>query len=220
MKKEELLARVSWQDPFDGFTPLSAPESWTWNYDREFLQGIYRRIPQPQLIVEVGSWLGNSAIEASKFYATKLNWRDFTLICVDTWLGSAEHWTRPDPGRSLARVHGFPVLYEPFLSNIVYAGLEDLILPLPQTSVNAARILHHFQLQYQFSFDWVYLDASHETMDVETDLKMYWPLVRSGGVLFGDDWNWNSVRTPVIDFCDVNGLRPETSYHSWAIWKS
>lgn len=215
MKKADLLTRLGWEDPFGGYQPRSSPESWSWNFDYDFLYSLYKRLPQPELMVEVGSWLGRSALEASKFYATQLQWRNFTLICVDTWLGSTEHWTKDETSRGLPRVHGFPVLYEQFMSNVALSGLQDLILPLPQTSVNGARILDFHQLR----FDWVYIDASHETMDVLLDMSLYWPLVKPGGVMFGDDWHWYSVRNAVLDFCDLHRLPLENSYCTWAIWK-
>ncbi|PKL76026.1 MAG: class I SAM-dependent methyltransferase [Candidatus Melainabacteria bacterium HGW-Melainabacteria-1] len=213
--KSELLAKLGWLDPFADFTPQAAPPRWTWNYDRDFLSAIYQKIPQPNLCVEVGSWLGRSAIGAAEYYAKDLNWSDFTLICIDTWLGSLEHWTEPERFGGFERVHGHPALYQQFLSNVMLSGMQAQILPLPQTSVTGARILSHFRLRP----DWVYLDASHEPEDVMMDLKLYWPLIRRGGVLCGDDWNWPGVRGAVIDFCDELRLVPENSQHSWAIWK-
>ncbi len=214
MKKEDLLKQLQWEDPFAGFTPHSAPESWSWHYDEAFLQSVYARVPRPQLIAEVGSWLGRSAIEAANYY-TRRGWQDFTLICIDTWLGSAEHWLQPGLARNLPRINGYPVYYEQFLSNLALAGLSEQILPLPQTSLNASRILFSLAL----SFDWVYLDASHDQMDVLMDLSMYWPLVKPGGALFGDDVHWRGVRAALDDFCKLHGLIPETSEKSWAIWK-
>lgn len=213
--KQYFLSYLGWEDPFDFFAPRSTPERWSWNYDQDFLQSIYRRLPHPALMVEVGTWLGRSAIGAAEFYRQQLGWHDFTLICVDTWLGSLEHWTEPARFGGFERSHGRPDLYEHFLSNVVNAGLQDHILPLPQTSATGARILNFFRLRP----DWVYLDASHEPEDIRQDLKLYWPLVAQGGVLFGDDWNWPAVRNAVIDFCDERRLPLESSQHSWAVWK-
>ncbi|MGV3523611.1 MAG: class I SAM-dependent methyltransferase [Candidatus Sericytochromatia bacterium] len=212
MNKLQLLHHLGWQDAFDGFVPQAAPPSWTWHFDHIFLEKIYAQCPQPRLIAEVGTWLGHSAIQAAKYYATR-RVREFTLICVDTWLGSTEHWLRPQMRKDLDRIQGYPMIYQHFLSNVQLSGLSDYILPLPQTSANAARILAHHALL----FDWVYLDASHDAQDVQLDLQLYWPLVRPGGFLMGDDWNWPSVRSTVLDFCDERRLTPLTSKHSWAV---
>ena len=99
MKKQQFLAQY-WphRDPFTDSQDIEvltkAPHSW--HYDREFLEGLYQRFDSPELILEVGSWLGNSAIQACHYYTQQMNVHDFTLICIDTWLGSDDHlWFPP-----------------------------------------------------------------------------------------------------------------------------
>jgi hypothetical protein len=50
------------------------------------------------------------------------------------------------------------------------------------------------------------LHASHEYEDVIRDCREYWKILESGGVLFGDDWGWKSVRRAVMDFAKENRL--------------
>ena len=51
-------------------------------------------------------------------------------------------------------------------------------------SINA-----NFPKQY---FDWVYIDADHSCDAVRKDLKFYYPLLKKGGYLCGDDYAlWN-----------------------------
>lgn len=222
MHKQALLRRLNWPDAFADFTPLPAPESWSWHFDRPFFEALYRQLPQPQLVVEVGSWLGHSAMQAVTFYAHQLSWRNFTLICVDTWLGSAEHWLEPEPGgrRFPRTAAGYPDVYTHFLSNLAHAGLDELILPLPQTSRTAARILaHHLQAGRLPACDWIFLDASHDRVDVLLDCAAWWPLLRPGGWLFGDDWQWPTVAEAVRDFAGMQGGEILTSAYSWALRK-
>lgn len=54
----------------------------------------------------------------------------------------------------------------------------------------------------------VYVDGSHAYRDVLRDLHDYWPLVREGGALFGDDITWPSVSRAVSEFADTIGTRP------------
>lgn len=219
MKRQELLARTGWPDPYPGFTPLAEAENLSWHFDETFLsQVVYQRCPQPELVLEVGSWLGKSAVRAVQYYTDQLDWHDFTLICVDTWLGSIEHWLRPpehETRQALSLQHGYPQLYTHFLSNICKTATQDYIQPLPQTSMNAARIVSYYGLR----FDWIFIDASHDTLDVFLDLDMYWPLVKTGGVLCGDDWNWPGVQRAVNDFAQEKNLRVYHSEHSWAFFK-
>lgn len=222
MRKDEVLSRLGWQDAFADFVPHAAPETWSWHFDHAFIDKLYRRIPQPQVVAEVGSWLGNSAIKATTFYASQLKWRDMTLFCIDTWLGSCEHWLPQgaDVGKNFPRTNGYPVIYEQFLSNIVYSGMQEQIVPLPQTSINAARIIGYYQQAEKLPlFDWIYIDASHFTVDVMMDIHTYWNLLKPGGLLFGDDWSWGTVAAGVKDFADMHGLTIEASYYTWTIWK-
>lgn len=220
MQRQQLLAHTGWPDPYPGFVPLAEPHQNFWHFDEVFLaQVVYRHCPQPQLVLEVGSWLGKSAIRSVLHYLKALHWQDFTLICVDTWLGSVEHWLRDADHasrQSLSFKNGYPRLYDHFLSHVIREELQDYIQPLPQTSVNAARILS----AYELSFDWVFIDASHDTLDVFLDMSMYWPLVKTGGVLCGDDWNWPGVRKAVEDFAQEHQKRIYSSKHSWALFKN
>lgn len=55
------------------------------------------------------------------------------------------------------------------------------------------------------SFDWVYIDANQTESHVGDDLRAWWPLVRPGGWLTGDDyglegWWGDGVRLAVDEF--------------------
>jgi hypothetical protein len=65
-------------------------------------------------------------------------------------------------------------------------------------------------------FDLVYLDASHEYHGVRTDLQTWWPKLRRGGLMAGDDYMNGfhtgagysfGVRDAVDEFAAVYGLR-------------
>ena len=61
----------------------------------------------------------------------------------------------------------------------------------------AARVLAEKNVQA----DAIYIDGSHDYHDCATDLRDYWPLVRHGGVLFGDDYQaWPGVTRAVDEF--------------------
>jgi len=61
----------------------------------------------------------------------------------------------------------------------------------------------------QFSagcFDVVYIDGDHTYDGVMGDLRGWFGKVRSGGILCGDDFNWPSVRSAVMDFMTDKNL--------------
>ena len=157
---------------------------------------------RPQNILEIGSWKGRSAINIAR-HAKSLGLSP-ELVCVDTWLGSAEHWLREGPGwyESLIIRHGHPELYNTFLSNVVRAGLQDIITPFPCTSETAAIVL----ARHGFYFDLCYVDAAHEEGPVSRDLDACWTLLREPGVLIGDDFGWPGVNAAVTKFAESRKL--------------
>jgi hypothetical protein len=63
-------------------------------------------------------------------------------------------------------------------------------------------------------FDWVYIDGNHLDEFVRKDLELYYPKVKSGGYLTGEDygvegWWKNGVQTAVDDFVRTRGLKFE-----------
>ena len=99
---------------------------------------------KPKLIVEVGTWLGGSAIHMGGLLrAAGLN--DSCILCVDTWLGSSEHYLYPEARSTLKLVDGRPTFYADFMQNVVQHGLQDIILPFSITSAGAAAVLARAQ---------------------------------------------------------------------------
>jgi len=171
----------------------------------EFLELI--RYKQPKRILEVGTWMGASAIHMAKC-AKAVGLRDFNVLCVDTWLGSPEHW-RPDfqhPvwGRQRLKLkNGRPSFYQEFLENVVTSGNHDAIVPFSQTSENAYQIFKMLGLQ----FDMIYVDAAHDEASALRDLENYHELLAPDGILFGDDYPlWEGVRVAVHKFADAKNL--------------
>lgn len=154
---------------------------------------------KPKLIIEVGSWKGKSAIAmANALRGFELN--DSRVLCIDTWLGATEFVGKPDddPKRGLRRAFGYPTIYYQFLANVVLTENQKRIIPFPQSSINAARFLQKNGVKA----DLIYVDGSHEYEDVVEDLKMYYPLLKKGGVIFGDDYckYWGGVIKAVDEF--------------------
>ncbi|MSP87766.1 MAG: class I SAM-dependent methyltransferase [Alphaproteobacteria bacterium] len=145
---------------------------------------------RPELIVEVGTWKGASTVAMAQ-HMDKLSVPG-RIVCVDTWLGGVEHMLgNEENGNWLNLRWGWPHLYEQFLANVMYAGVAARIVPVPQTSHIAARLLGHLGLRPSL----IYLDASHDFMDVAIDLQLHWVLLAPGGILVGDDYtiHWPGV---------------------------
>jgi hypothetical protein len=188
-------------NPYDGFPLEDHPaDTQGWGSRHPVFEhaiATYR----PELIIEVGTWKGASALHMASI-ARRLM-LPTQILCVDTWLGAPEHILRDDYYESLRMRNGYPQLFHTFMANVLREGYDDLISPLPQTSENAAAILRRRGLRA----DVIYIDAAHEYEPAARDLEAYWPLLTANGLLFGDDYpKAPGVVRAVHEFADRHGL--------------
>ena len=182
---------------YEGIQPSGIEKVPGWNSRLPIFGELIREV-RPGTIIEVGTWLGASAIHMA-LQCSKANIKA-KIWCVDTWLGAEEFWYSDLKDRDLKIRNGYPQVYFDFLSNVVQHGHQDTIIPVPSTSLIAARVL----ASQGVLADLVYIDGSHHHDDVAADLKAYLPLIRSGGVMFGDDYDFEGVKTAVIETLPVH----------------
>jgi predicted O-methyltransferase YrrM len=115
---------------------------------------------RPMVCVELGTNAGCSAIAVARLIRS---WGG-TLTCVDTWAG-------PGGGATL----------DQFLTHVWRAGVADAIQIVCQPTVEAAR-------RWVGLVDYVYVDADHTYEGCTADLEAWWPLLRPGGLIAGDDY--------------------------------
>lgn len=71
------------------------------------------------------------------------------------------------------------------------------------------------------SVDLVFVDGDHRFEAVEKDLAEWWPKIRSGGILVGDDYKWDGVRKAARRFFRSQGVGffllegPDSSHQSF-----
>lgn len=183
-------------DPYEGFRG-KARKGPDWGGSDPIFAELISRV-DPSLIIEVGSWYGESAITMAKLAQCE-------VIAVDTWLGTMDGMNPAHPDHQwIERKHGYPTLYETFLANVIKSGVSEYVTPFPQTSVNAARVMWKKHVRA----DLIYIDAAHETDDVLIDLRLYSTLLAPSGIMFGHDYNHPQVREAVRQFgrpIDVRG---------------
>ena len=214
-------------DPYRGFNPDPFRlDLHGWNSGDPLFEQLVKEV-KSSLTVEVGCWLGAATVTLGN--ALKEHCPGGKLLCVDTWLGALEFWTdKADGSRygKLDHLHGYPRVYYQFLANVMKSGLQDVVIPFPNTSAIAARWLRKAGLRPQL----IYVDASHDYEDVLLDLELYWEVLAPGGVLFGDDYTnreFPGVRTAVEEFTRPGargGLYPndrfEDAGNKWVIRKA
>jgi hypothetical protein len=214
MDIRDMLAEIGLSDPYGDFDPNGRSlDLQGWASDHHYFPTLITMV-KPRQIIEVGTWKGASAVNMAR-HAKALN-PDVTVLCIDTWLGSNEGlWRRPEFRSMLALEHGYPTIYRQFLANIIAEQLTKTIFPLPMTSISASELLTKFQVQA----DIIYIDAAHGEYEVYGDLIHYWPLVRPGGILFGDDYwsTWSGVIRAVNRFVHEQQLPLETNAGKWFV---
>jgi predicted O-methyltransferase YrrM len=156
-------------------------------------------IPQlkPQRILEIGSFEGASTCYLIDTLAGE---RDIELHCIDTWEGGIENKeagvdmdsveARFDANLSIARSRAQKTVTFHKHKNLSTFALASLLTdPLKRGS-----------------FDFVYVDGSHQAPDVLADAVLAFGLLRIGGVMAFDDYLWaenlpygkDPVRSPKI----------------------
>ena len=184
------------------------------NFEKVFAGHADAAGPAP-LVIEVGTWKGKSAITMASARP------DATIVTVDTWLGAPEFWTwgidDPTRGASMGFENGFPRVFYTFTKNVKSCGLADRICPLPLSSVQAAEVLRFHGVRA----DIVYLDAAHEYEQVAADIEAYWPLLKAGGAMFGDDYSpeWAGVVRAVDEHAARLGLELKVEGVVWSLRK-
>lgn len=153
--------------------------------------------------VEVGTWLGKSAL----FMAVEIinSNKNIKFDCVDTWEGSEEHQTF-----SIVKEKQ---LYNQFLKNI--EPVKAVINPIKLTSLEAANTY------LDNSLDFVFIDASHDYEHVKSDIYAWYPKVKVDGVLSGHDLDyWPGVKMAVFEFLNKNKYTLSiNSENCWGIIK-
>ncbi len=153
---------------------------------------------KPKTIIEIGSWVGASAIHMAKCLKAN-NINDFQILCVDTFLGSnASLWIE-----NFINVDNvFQEQYNQFNINVTNSGFNKNISALPMTSSSAAELCQILNVQV----DLIYIDAGHQEKEVYDDLNDWWPI--STKMVFGDDYSetWSGVKKAVNRFAQEKNI--------------
>jgi len=108
--------------------------------------------------------------------------------------------------------------YEDWNFNAIKEEFERRMKPfwnridlLHMSTVQAAEKLSNTQ------FDLVFIDADHSYNGVATDIQMWLPKVRSGGIVAGHDYStkWPSVQRAVADNLPINEIQLEPDSVWW-----
>ncbi|MES2712936.1 MAG: class I SAM-dependent methyltransferase [Pseudomonadota bacterium] len=216
----DIMSRLHGADIWDGLAALpEAVEVQGWNGNHPALARLALpstaradSAPGPSIIIDVGVWKGQSTIAMAA--ALRDAGVDGCVIAVDTFLGSAEHWGWAG---MYGRHRGMPDLYATFLANVAAVGLQDYVVPMPQTASGAAAILRRLGIAATL----VHIDGDHAYAAVLQDAKDFWPILAPGGHLVGDDYDpgWPGVVKAAGDFAAFVGRPLAIDAPKWIIQK-
>jgi len=172
------------------------------------------------VMMEVGSWKGASANRIAGL--CKARGVDLTaLVCIDTWLGAPEFYTwgldDETRGGALRPFDGYPSVFYTFTKNTKCSGNDDVVVPFPISSLQAAEVLRH----YGIKADAIYVDGSHESNAVYMDLLTFHEVLGDGGLMWGDDYseNWPGVQQAVNLFAEEKKLELIVNGVNWILRK-
>jgi cephalosporin hydroxylase len=181
-----------------------------WNSDVPVLKSVIDDV-KPKTIIEVGTWLGRSAVNMTKY--ARVHNEDVLCLCVDTYLASNESlWSENFVSNINQK---FDYIYKQFCINISNENLLNNIVPFPSTSSSAAELLKKESVKA----DMVYIDAGHRYREVYADLEDYWDIATK--VIVGDDYNnaWPEVVKAANDFAKSKKVAIKSVYEKYVIYK-
>lgn len=172
-----------------------------WFNFRQAYRDAVAEAPSHAVFVEVGSYKGRSAAFMGVEIAN--SGKEITLYCVDHWKGSDEEAHKADPDRK----HLFTV-FKQNIAPLLKAGVE--VRPIRDDSVRAA---HPFE---DGSIDFIWIDAGHDYDSVRADIEAWWPKLKAGGTMGGDDLPMEGVNRAVTElFPDAERV----SEDGWMWWR-
>ena len=138
--------------------------------------------PGPIKILEIGSWIGSSALTWSQALDVLCPEKG-EILCVDPWDAyfSESDVEKKDLYRAMNQLGRSGLAYDLFLHNISFAAKS--------VRINHFRGKSRDCLPYlaDASFDLIYIDGSHYVEDVTYDLERSHRLLKPGGLMCGDD---------------------------------
>jgi predicted O-methyltransferase YrrM len=186
---------------FDGMINLPKKDilvenNFPWSLPIEFIVEILLPYRKKEFIsiIEVGTHIGTTATRFANLIKDNEN---SYVLCIDTWLADVADYILRQDGLKNHLESGYNNnVFDRFIKNIQNNNLENTVIPFRLPSIQAGQILYY----YGIKFDVIYIDASHEYLNVKLDLELYWNLLTDDGLLFGDDYNIEGVKKAVDEF--------------------
>ena len=145
------------------------------------------------VIVEIGSFLGRSTVS----FGLGLTGKDQKIYAIDLFEGDGEYYGDGD----------FETM---FRQNLELCGVTDKVEVLRGHSLEVGK-------EWDKPIDVLFIDGSHEYEDVKADFEIFYPYVKTGGIIAFHDikgkwegairfWNEQKEENMLIDFKSISSL--------------
>lgn len=172
--------------------------------DMRAIAELSKLLPQSAMVVEIGSFLGKSAVEwAKNLYAQQKNHK---ILCVESFNSPPE---------------------------VLKDLLQKADFVVPAECESQIDLFKHYTKQYQsicpvhgffnhsFVFptvvDLVFEDSTHEFHYLTYALPFWWKTIKPGGILSGHDYTIGEVKMAVDLFASIENVEVKT-FNNSSIW--
>jgi Methyltransferase domain len=131
------------------------------------------------VVVDVGAGMGGSTLAFAR--ALRSGRVNAAVVAIDTFLGDATDWATDEAFEGMQYEAGRSSLYPRFVSNVLQAGLGNLVVPLTLDATTAASVFARFGVAASI----VHLDAGDDAASIRSYLDAWWPLLMPRGRLIG-----------------------------------
>lgn len=203
--------------PYDNFPPahvsglIRGKRLKGWGSYGAVFENLIRKV-KPKVIIEVGTFLGASALHMAEL--TRKLGLNSQVLCIDDFRG----WPGfRDRFKYIDIVNGDVMLLYQFMQNAIYMNASKTVLPVPFSSGSALEKL----CEWGVYGDLIEIDAGHDFNSAWADINRAYRILRPGGVIFGHDYftaaDNRGVRRAVNLFAQMNGLKIQTDGQHWVI---
>ena len=126
--------------------------------------------------LEIGSYKGDATEKILVHLSTN---QKSKVYAVDTWAGSPEY-----PNMD------FSLIEKEFDERMKKTGKNNQLIKMKMHSSKALMKL----IQDKIMFDFIFIDASHEAKDVMSDTVLSWEILKEGGIIIFDDYQWDKLK--------------------------
>ena len=148
------------------------------------------------VFVEIGCWEGKSTVCMAN--QIKNSGRTIKFHAIDIWeeydMGDGNIWNAN---------------YDKYIKNI--EPVKEYINTIKGDSCEVSK---GFEPE---SVDFIMIDGNHSYEFVKRDIEHWFPKMKPGGVISGDDYNWDGVSKAVVEFFGERGLEIKTAGLCWVV---